>query len=100
MKIKLLLTGILLMLSSLMLAQVSFVAKVSKKQLGINERLKIVFDMNQDGDNFTPPNFNGFQVSSGPSQSVSRSWVNGKSTYSKSFTAPRTQAPIDHTELA
>jgi len=86
MKIKLLLTGILLMLSSLMLAQVSFVAKVSKKQLGINERLKIVFDMNQDGDNFTPPNFNGFQVSSGPSQSVSRSWVNGKSTYSKSFT--------------
>lgn len=86
MRIKLLLTGFLLMLSSFMMAQVSFTAKVSKQRLGMNERLKVVFDMNQDGDNFSAPNFNGFRVSSGPSQSVSRSWVNGKSTYSKSFT--------------
>ena len=86
MKLKLLLTGILLMLSNILLAQVSFVGKVSKQRLGMNERLKVVFEMNQDGDNFTPPNFNGFRVSSGPNQSVSRSWSNGKKSYAKSFT--------------
>ena len=86
MKLKLLLTGLLLMLTSLLFAQVSFTGKVSKQQIGMNERLKVVFEMNQDGDNFNPPNFNGFSVSSGPSQSVSRSWVNGTKSYSKSYT--------------
>ncbi|WP_010522962.1 BatD family protein [Aquimarina agarivorans] len=86
MKLKKILTGILLLLSSILIAQVNFVAKVNKKKLGMNERLKVVFEMNADGDNFSQPNFNGFRVSSGPSQSVSRSWVNGKSSYKKTFT--------------
>ncbi len=84
--LKKLLTGILLLLSSILMAQVNFVAKVNKKKLGMNERLKMVFEMNADGDNFSQPNFNGFRVSSGPSQSVSRSWINGKSSYKKTFT--------------
>ncbi|WP_010181965.1 BatD family protein [Aquimarina agarilytica] len=84
--LKKLLTGILLLLSSVLMAQVNFVAKVNKKKLGMNERLKVVFEMNADGDNFLQPNFNGFRVSSGPSQSVSRSWINGKSSYKKTFT--------------
>ena len=67
-------------------AQVSFTAKVNKQKIGMNERLKVVFEMNEDGDDFESPNFNGFRVVSGPSQSVSRSWINGKSTYSKSYT--------------
>ena len=75
-------------------AQVSFVAKASKKTLGINERLRIDFEMNEDGDNFVPPSFNGFNVVGGPNQSVSNSWINGKRTYSKTysyFLAPKSQ---------
>ena len=75
-------------------AQVSFVAKVSKKNLGINERLRVDFEMNQDGDNFVPPSFKGFNVVGGPNQSISNSWVNGKRSYSKTysyFLAPKSQ---------
>ena len=66
--------------------QVSFEAKVSKKRLGLNERLRIDFEMNENGDNFNPPNFINFQVVSGPQQSVSRSWVNGVQSFSKTYT--------------
>ena len=66
--------------------QVSFEAKVSKKRLGLNERLRIDFEMNENGDNFNPPNFANFQVFSGPQQSVSRSWVNGVQSFSKTYT--------------
>jgi hypothetical protein len=68
-------------------AQVEFVAKVSKNSLGINERLRIEFTMNADGDNFQPPNFeaSGFRVVGGPSQSVSQSWINGRSSFNKSY---------------
>ncbi|MDC7994872.1 BatD family protein [Altibacter sp. HG106] len=66
-------------------AQVSFEAKVSKKQLGINERLRIDFEMNQDGDNFTPPDFDGFRVVGGPNQAISNSYINGKRSYSKTY---------------
>ena len=67
-------------------AQVSFDAKVSKKKLGLNERLRIDFIMNENGDNFIPPDFSSFQVVSGPQQSVNRSWVNGVSSFSKTYT--------------
>ena len=66
--------------------QVSFRAKVSKKTLGINERLQIDFLMNEDGDNFTPPSFENFKVVGGPNQSISNSWINGERTYSKTYT--------------
>ncbi len=66
-------------------AQVKFEAKVSKGKLGVNERLRIDFEMNQDGDNFTPPDFSGFTVIGGPNQSVSHSWVNGKRSFSKTY---------------
>jgi hypothetical protein len=69
------------------MAQVQFEAKVSKNTLGINERLRIEFTMNADGDNFVPPAFesSGFRVVGGPSQSVSQSWINGKSSFNKSY---------------
>ena len=66
-------------------AQVEFTAEVSKKKLGINERLRIDFEMNQDGDNFEPPSFEGFRVLGGPNQSISNSWINGKRSYSKTY---------------
>ena len=65
---------------------VSFDAKVSKRSLGLNERLRIDFIMNQNGDNFTPPDFSGFRIVGGPNQSISNSWVNGKRSFSKTYT--------------
>ena len=57
--------------------QITFEAKLSKTKLGLNERLRLSFQMNQNGDNFLPPSFDGFKVVGGPNQSVSNSWVNG-----------------------
>ena len=68
-----------------MIAQVQFEAKVSKQTLGLNERLRIDFTMNDDGDNFTPPNFEGFKIVAGPSQQVSQSWINGRSSFNKTY---------------
>ena len=67
-------------------AQVTFDAKVSKKRLGLNERLRVDFIMNENGDNFVSPAFTNFLVVSGPQQSVNRSWVNGVSSFSKTYT--------------
>lgn len=64
---------------------VTFEMLVSKQKLGINERLRVDFTMNKDGDNFTPPDFKGFRVLMGPSQSISSSWVNGVRSYSKTY---------------
>lgn len=78
---------ILLLFGYSLIAQVQFEAKVSKNALGLNERLRIEFTMNADGDNFVPPNFeaSGFKVVGGPSQSVSQSWINGRSSFNKSY---------------
>ncbi|WP_243414829.1 BatD family protein [Flagellimonas aquimarina] len=65
--------------------EVSFEVKLSKEKLGINERLRVEFTMNKDGDNFNPPPFEGFKVVMGPSQSISSSWINGKRSFSKSY---------------
>ena len=77
---------LVLAVSSRLFGQVSFQATVSKNELGINERLRVEFTMNSDGDNFSPPSFNGFRVVAGPNQSVSNMFVNGKRSYSKSYT--------------
>lgn len=66
-------------------AQVEFEAKASKQTLGLNETLRIDFIMNADGDNFSPPSFDGFKVVGGPSQQVSQSWVNGRSSFNKVY---------------
>nr|WP_073178903.1 BatD family protein [Allomuricauda flava] len=65
--------------------EVSFEMKLSKQKLGINERLRVEFTMNKDGDNFNPPPFEGFKVVMGPSQSISSSWINGKRSFSKTY---------------
>ncbi|HTG67416.1 MAG TPA: BatD family protein [Flavobacterium sp.] len=68
-----------------LLAQVQFETKVSKNTLGLNERLRVDFVMNIDGDNFDEPSFEGFRVIAGPSQQVSQSWVNGRSSFEKIY---------------
>jgi len=63
------------------------VASVSKNKLGLNQRVRIQFTVNKQGaDNFTPPSFENFKVVAGPSQSVNQSWINGKVTFSQSYT--------------
>lgn len=84
MKFRLLL--LLIFLSSFAMSQVKFEAKTSKTQLGVNERLRIDFTMNEDGDNFIPPSFENFKVVGGPSQSINNSWINGVRSFSKSYT--------------
>lgn len=74
-----------LLATSLAFTQVKFEAKVSKKKLGVNERLRIDFEMNQDGDNFVPPSFSDFTVVGGPNTSVSNKWINGQRTYKKTY---------------
>jgi hypothetical protein len=76
---------ILFLITQSLLAQVQFEAKVSKTTLGLNERLRIDFVMNIDGDNFNQPSFEGFKIIAGPSQQVSQSWVNGKSSFEKIY---------------
>ena len=71
--------------TEILISQVTFEAKLSKKKLGLNERLRIDFVMNENGDDFTPPDFKGFNVVGGPNQSVSNSWINGKRSFSKTY---------------
>ncbi len=79
-------TILILVLNSLFLtSQVKFDASVSKTKLGLNERLRVDFVMNQNGDNFSPPNFEGFQIIGGPNQSIKTTYVNGERSFSKTY---------------
>ena len=60
---------------------------ISKNKLGQNQRLRIVFAINKQGaDNFQRPNFKNFRVVSGPINSISQSYVGGKTSFSQSYT--------------
>ena len=89
MKLKIYLLAFLLQFSIVHMTgqedSVNFETILSKKTLGLNENLRVDFKMNKDGDNFNPPDFKGFRVVGGPNQSVSNMWVNGKRTFSKSY---------------
>jgi hypothetical protein len=75
----------LFIIANPLLAQVQFEARVSKNTLALNERLRVDFIMNVDGDNFIQPSFDGFRIIAGPSQQVSQSWVNGRSSFEKVY---------------
>ena len=77
----LLLTFNTLILSS----QVKFDVSVSKSKLGLNERFRVDFVMNQNGDNLSPPKFENFQIRGGPNQSIKTSYVNGERNFSKTY---------------
>lgn len=83
---KLFLFFFLLVHGTVLAQEIQFTATTSKTVLGVNQRLKIEFNVNKNGaDNFKAPNFTNFKVVAGPSSSVSQSWVNGKSSYSQSY---------------
>ncbi len=76
---------LLLLCFSTAWSQTKFEAKVSRKTLGLNERLRVDFTMNEDGDTFRPPDFEGFRIVGGPNQSVSMSWLNSEKTFNKTY---------------
>lgn len=82
-------------------------AAASHYDVATGDRFKIEFRVNSNIDNFKPPKISDFRVLSGPNQSTSMSWVNGKTSanisYSYilmavkegSFTIPAAEVTID-----
>lgn len=65
---------------------VSFTATSSHSQVATGDRFKIEFKINSGIDNFKAPDLNkNFRVLSGPNQSTSMSWVNGKTSTTLSY---------------
>lgn len=85
-KLKCHITALLLFVVTSSVAQFEFTAAVSKNKLGVNQRFRIEFTVNQQGaDYFEAPDFASFNVIAGPSRSVNQSWINGKASYSQSY---------------
>ena len=43
-------------------AQVKFEAQTERSSYGLNERIQLVFSINNEGDNFVAPKFPGFKA--------------------------------------
>lgn len=70
------LTTIIITLSVLLLpklsrGQVEFAVELSSRKVAVGERFTVEFSMNQRGQNFKAPSFQGVQVLGGPNTSVS-----------------------------
>lgn len=67
--------------------EVRFVGS-AKQSVKVGERFRVVYEINQDAENFRSPNFGSLQVLSGPSTSSNSSiqYVNGKMTQSYTMT--------------
>lgn len=75
-------------ISSLVNAQVRFTGK-AKQTVKVGERFRVIYEVNEEADNFRSPHFGNLQVLSGPSTSTNSSiqYINGKMTqnYSMSY---------------
>ena len=76
---------VLFIQTALFAQEIKFEAKVNRSSIGLNERLQVTFTINQDGDNFQPPSFEGFKVVGGPFQSTNFSWINGVKSFARSY---------------
>src|ERR1700712_1459714 len=86
MTIRYYISTLLLFCANLLFAQdVKFTASASKTTVGTGEQFEITFSLNGNGDRFSPPSFDGFQVLSGPNVSTSMESINGSTTMSSSF---------------
>lgn len=75
----------LVLLPTLLFAQIKFTATASSTQVGTGEQFEVDFTVQGNGDNFNPPDFSNFQVLSGPNMSQSMTSVNGTTTYSTGY---------------
>ena len=64
---------------------VKFTATVSSNPVGVGEQFEISFTINSNIEKFSPPDFRGFQVLSGPNQSSSMTSINGNTSMSMSL---------------
>jgi hypothetical protein len=80
MKLKAYILFFFLLCAGSVLAQVRFQVNVERTEVGVGEAFQVEFDLNAQGDRFTPPNFNGFAVVGGPNQSSGMTIINGKTT--------------------
>ncbi|MDT8411629.1 MAG: BatD family protein [Vicingaceae bacterium] len=64
---------------------INFTAAASHYDVATGDRFKIEFKVNSNIENFTPPKLSNFRVLSGPNQSTSMSWVNGKTSANISY---------------
>jgi hypothetical protein len=76
----------LTVLSYAVQAQADFYAKTNRTEISENERLRVDFVMNRNEEDFIPPAFKDFYVVMGPSVSQSYTWINGKSSFTKTYT--------------
>jgi hypothetical protein len=77
---------LLLFCAQLLFAQaLRFTASVSSTQVAAGEQFKVSFTFNGNGERFTAPDFNGFQVLSGPNVSNSMTSINGNTTVSNAY---------------
>lgn len=83
-KFSLFITGIFLAILAFA-DDISFTAKASKNKIVTGETVQITYTINSNATNFKAPTFNGFKVISGPNQSSSFQWVNGKTSQSFSI---------------
>lgn len=67
------------------LGQVEFKARPSRNKVAKSERFTIQFEVNAHASDFSPPDFSGFRVLSGPSRSTSMQVTNFESSVKTSF---------------
>ncbi len=66
--------------------EVNFTATVNKKMVGLNESFTLTFKVNASGNKFKPPILSdNFKIYSGPNQSTSMSYINGRMSTSMSY---------------
>ncbi|MEJ2880024.1 BatD family protein [Pedobacter sp. GR22-6] len=81
-----LLTFLLLWSNFLLAADpIRFSASVSSNPVAAGEQFEVSFSVNANIEKFGAPNFNGFQVLSGPNQSSSMTSINGNTSVSMSL---------------
>jgi hypothetical protein len=76
---------IALLLSFTSLAQVSFTASVANEKIEQGQRFAVEFKVNQRGESFQAPDFNGFTVLGGPNTSVSTFMDNTGTRFNLTF---------------
>lgn len=75
----------LLLGTTLLFAQTKFTASAGRTEVATGEEFQIDFTVNANATDFNPPNFEGFQVLSGPNQSQSMFDNNGVVSVSNSY---------------
>jgi len=60
-------------------------ASVNKNPVAVNEQFQLSFELTSNGSNFKPPSFSDFNVLSGPNQSTSMQFINGRMSQSISL---------------